>query len=49
MGNALRQQERRRTLARRLAWFMMLWGAGVGALAAAAWLLKAVMLAAGMR
>ena len=49
MGNEGGRQGRRGTLARRLGWFVVLWGAGVGALAAVAWLLKAAMLAAGMR
>jgi hypothetical protein len=34
---------------RRLCWFVLLWAGGVSGLAAAAWLLKAVMIAAGMR
>ena len=37
------------TLARRVGWFILLWAAGVGALAALAWLLRGLMHAAGMR
>jgi hypothetical protein len=36
-------------LLRRVGWFVLLWAAGVGALAVAAGLLKALMHAAGMR
>ena len=37
------------TLVRRLGWFILLWAAGVGALAALAWLLRGLMHVAGMR
>lgn len=39
----------RRGFVRRLGWFALLWLGGVSALGLAAWLLRAVMHAAGMR
>lgn len=49
MGRSMPQAGRRSLLLRRLAWFAGLWAAGVAGLAVAAWLLKALMHAAGMR
>ena len=49
MDNRVELTGRRGLFLRRLGWFIVLWGAGVGALAVVASLLKAVMHAAGMR
>jgi Protein of unknown function (DUF2474) len=49
MGDRVEERGGRGLLLRRLGWFIVLWGAGVGGLALVASLLKALMHAAGMR
>ena len=49
MVTRLERQNRGGNLARRLAWFVALWGVGVGSVAVIACLLKALMHVAGLR